>query len=1267
MAGPQQIEASAPVEETPPGDSDMEESGLCYCTGCRYASEYVNCCGFKPAPAEEPVELQEVRRVWSEVHERMTIAIDRNAKQLPFSVDAAFNGTIICARDQVKDWQDEDELFKKILGENTAKLSDDRQGQLRALVKKHKKLWEKPTGPIKSGTGHTIELLPGAIPPSQGYYRVGPREDDIIAGIVAEWEGDDCIERTRGSAFAAPVLLVRKEDGSYRLVVDYRRLNKVTVPNKYPAGKVEDILRRMQNSSWFSKFDLTNGFLQVMMEEKCRNMTTFVTSRGMWRFKRMPFGLINSPATFGVVMHEVLGETGLLYKEVECYVDDVLVHSPNWDSHLAALEKLFTRFEECGVALKPTKCVMGQNEVKFLGHVVSENKIAPDPRKVEAVRNWPTPTSIGDVRTFLGLTGYYRRYVRSYSIIAAPLTDLLAGSKKFDWTPECDEAFRELRDALCMSPIVCPPDWSLPFILITDAASTRGVGCVLVQRVEVPVGKDANGVDKFRTEERVIAYASRKFTPAELRWHVREQEAWAIVWGTEHFHEYLSNGHFFVETDHQSLVWLFACENGLRLMRWALRMQEYNYEIKHRPGKKNGNADALSRMHPVGEVEPVPLFVTRDDEVKVANYIEPTDDCLSCSDRKQVPANVSLVSSLSIPIDLPDRWEFIREQDNDEDLKMLRAFVREELKFSNEAKQAIWTRRAQEYEVHNEGEDGTDEVLYHPFEKDGVRKLQLVVPKSLRAPLLALHHASPLGGHLSVAKTFKRLQQRFFWEGMYRDLRKYLKSCLPCTLSRAAEKERHGLLMLRETVGYPGECVSMDLMGPLDPTPRGNRYMMTFVDKFTLHTEVEPLTDAKMETVGYATYKYICRHGCPKRFLTDQGREFINGWFSSLAKHLGVEHVPASAHHHQSNGLVERVHRVFRDAMRAYFDKPSSFVQWDVVLYGVTSALNSTEKRRLGFTPFFMKEGRNLLLPGLNALPGEGEHLGNQEDHVVELLTTLRNAFRDVRESWQEESRKMKAHYDKTHRHVEFKVGQYVVLYRLHSKKLVRQWRGVYRIIEMKSPVSAIVKHIDNGEVTHAHVQRLKHYDMGAPIVERGRHFVRVPEPPVGEAVVDAPRDDSPMLDASSQLDGKHGDVVPRVAAPDVKDLPPTYPEVDDFVIFAYEGVSEIDWFLGSVHSVDGENDQIEVQFWRSENKNSAHDKWHPVWWDPRAEKEAHSVKPRKHYEPFLTTLTLGEILIGAVVVGQRKLLDKTIDRAWALLTNYRLSKVRARVHALYL
>ena len=1218
--------------------------------GCSYGSEYINCCGFTASPTGESAETQEVRRVWAEVHERVQLAVDRNAKTLPFSVDSAFNGTMVCARDQVKDWLDKDELFEKLVGKDTANLSKERKARLMKIMEKNIKLWEKPTGPIKVGTGHIIELLPGAIPPSQGYYRVGPREDEIIAKIVAEWLGDDCIERTKGSAFAAPVLLVRKEDGSYRLVVDYRRLNKVTVPNKYPAGKVEDILRRMQRSAWFSKFDLTNGFLQVMMDMRCRDMTTFVTSRGMFRFKRMPFGLINSPATFGVVMAEVLGPTGLLYNQVECYVDDVLVHTPDWNSHVTTLETLFARFLACGVALKPTKCFLAQSEVKFLGHVVSENRIAPDPKKIEAVRTWPTPKSISDVRTFLGLTGYYRRYVRSYSTHAAPLTDLIGGGKEFVWTDECNEAFKYLRDTLCKSPIVCPPDWSLPFILITDAASKRGVGCVLVQRVKVPNGKDKNGNDRWRVEERVIAYASRKFTGAELRWKVQEQECWAIVWGAEHFHEYLSNGHFFVETDHQSLQWLFSVENGLRLMRWAVRMQEYQYTVKWRKGKKNGNADALSRMFPEGKVDPVPLIATRHDELKEAEYVEPTDACLSCEDNKQETAHVALVSALAVPIALPDRWDFVQAQLEDEDLTQMKLFLRGELEVKNEVKRGIWERRAKGYEIVDEG---GDEVLYHLAEEGDFDNKRLVVPTSLRAPLLALHHASPLGGHLSYGKTLKRLRRRFFWESISQDLRKYLKSCLPCALSRAAHKERQGLLMLREAVGYPGECVSVDLIGPLPTTPRGHNYMATFVDAFTLYTEVEPIPNKEMETVGFATYRYICRHGCPKRFLTDQGKEFVNGWFNSLEKHLGLEHLVASAHHHQSNGLVERVHRVFRDAMRAFFSKPTNFVNWDIVLYGVASALNATDKRRLGgFTPFFLKEGRHYVLPNLSMLPSaDSDELVSQEERVVELLGTLRDAFATVRESWKEEARKMKAYYDKTHKNVEFKVGQYVVLYRPSGGKLQRKWRGVYKVTRVDSAVSVVVQHIDTGEVTRAHVQRLKHYEMGEPIVERQRlRDAKVPEPAVGEPIVvrAEPEDNSGI--APTQVLSQS----PPTAPPDLRDLPAVMPEYDEFVIFAYEGAKGLDWFLGCVISVDLEVKQLEVQFWRSDNKNDPYTKYKAVWWVESDQKEAHAVNPKRGWTPFATTLELDEILISAVLVERRCICQRTIDRAWKLLDNYK-------------
>ena len=486
--------------------------------------------------------------------ERMDVATKLAEKQLPYSIDGAYNGTYLSSADRTVEWIDTEVLLPMLIGGDTANLSKEQHEQVRVLVEKHKVLWTRPTGAVDVEEGHIIKLKPGAVPPSQGFYRVGPREDEIIADIVQEWLGDDCIEPTTSSQFAAPVLLVRKEDGSYRLVVDYRRLNKVTEPNKFPTDNAGQILMRLRTSRWFSKFDLTNGFLQVMMEDASRDFTTFITSRGLYRFKRMPFGLINSPATFARVMAHVLGPTGLRYNGVEAYVDDVLVHPDNWNTHLATLDKLFTRFVECGARLKPSKCVMCQSQVRFLGHVVSHMSIAPDPKKVEAVWNWPRPGNTTDVRAFLGLTGYYRRYIRGYSIKADALFDLLQANKKFEWGKRQEEAFAELKSDLCKAPIVCPPNWEFPFILITDAASKRGIGCVLVQRV--PLMKDGKPTGRY--EEKVIAYASKKFSKAELRWPVRDQEAWAIVWGIQHFHEYLSDGHFFVETDHQSLQWLFS-------------------------------------------------------------------------------------------------------------------------------------------------------------------------------------------------------------------------------------------------------------------------------------------------------------------------------------------------------------------------------------------------------------------------------------------------------------------------------------------------------------------------------------------------------------------------------------------------------------------------------------------------------------------------------------------------------------------------------------
>ncbi|XP_061115069.1 uncharacterized protein LOC133139508 [Conger conger] len=382
------------------------------------------------------------------------------------------------------------------------------------------------------------------------------------------------------SPWAAPIVMVpKKTKDDWRFCVDFRRLNGVTKRDAYSFPRVDESLDAVAGSSWFTSLDLRSGYWQVPLTPDARPKTAFVTHGGLWQFKVLPFGLCNAPATFERLMDNVLA--GIPRQECVVYLDDILAHGDSFETALGALRRVLERVTAAGLKLNPQKCRFMRREVRFLGHKLGSGGIGTAHEKVQAVEDWPTPSSGSEVKSFTGLASYYRRFVRDFSTIAAPLFRLQRPREKFIWTDECQRAFTSLKKALLEAPVLTPPDPTLPFILDTDASNV-GVGAVLSQVTS--------------EGEKVVAYYSGSLNKHERRYCVTRRELLAVVMAVEHFKYYLGGLHFTVRSDHSALQWLMTFrEPEGQLARWIEELQAYDFNVIHRAGRQHGNADALSR------------------------------------------------------------------------------------------------------------------------------------------------------------------------------------------------------------------------------------------------------------------------------------------------------------------------------------------------------------------------------------------------------------------------------------------------------------------------------------------------------------------------------------------------------------------------------------------------------------------------------------------------------------------------------------------------
>ena len=419
-----------------------------------------------------------------------------------------------------------------------------------------------------------IDLIPGTTLISTAPYRMAPVELKELKSQLQELTNKGFV-RPSFSPWGAPVLFVKKKDGSMRLCVDYRQLNKVKIKNKYPLPRIDDLFDQLKGATWFSKIDLRSGYYQLRVKESDVPKTAFRTRYGHYEFLVMPFGLTNAPAVFMDLMNRIFRP--YLDRFIVVFIDDILIYSKDETEHAEHLRIVLQTLRDKQLYAKFSKTEFWLREVGFLGHIVSGDGIRVDPSKISAIVDWKPPKNVTEVRSFLGLAGYYRRFVNGFSIIAAPMTRLLRKDVKFEWTEECQQSFEELKKLLTEAPVLVQPELGKEFVVYSDA-SLNGLGYVLMQ------------------EGKVVAYASRQLKPHERNYPTHDLELAAVVFALKIWRHYLYGEKCRVYTDHKSLKYLMSQKDlNLRQRRWLELLKDYELVIDYHPGKANVVADALSR------------------------------------------------------------------------------------------------------------------------------------------------------------------------------------------------------------------------------------------------------------------------------------------------------------------------------------------------------------------------------------------------------------------------------------------------------------------------------------------------------------------------------------------------------------------------------------------------------------------------------------------------------------------------------------------------
>jgi hypothetical protein len=885
---------------------------------------------------------------------------------------------------------------------------------------------------------HSFELKEGAKPTVDAERRRSPEEIRLAREMVAEGEAAGIIEDSTSEWCSQLVMVVKKDQfgvptGKPRFAVDYRRVNALMKKDAHPLPLPEVMFAHLKGAVIFSKLDLTKGFYQILLDPKCREALAFSSPDGLKQWTRMPFGSANAPATFQREMQRVFRVQ--LDGSVLVYIDDILIFSLTVEEHLKHVEWVLSQLRVNHYYANPDKCEFFQESVNFLGHIISAGGVAVQVHKVEAITKWPIPQCVSDVRSFLGLTGYYRRFVHDFAGTSTSLSDLMRKDTPFVWGPKEEAAFMQLKAALASAPVLAHPDNSKPYTLHTDA-SGYAVGATLSQ-------ENSSGLLQ------PVAFLSKKMDAAQRNYPVHEWELLAVVEALKAWRCFLygASGPIDIYTDHHSLQWISTQPNlSARQSRWVEQLQDYAFKVHHLPGKMNVAADALSRRsdHEAAHAAEVEARFRAGD----AETIRPR---LRLEAAVIVSSEASSSAGTAATVVAPSLMEDIRR-----------------LALTDEAYYVPLLARAEHL-----GLVVRDGLVYSP---SGL----LYIPKddTVRTTLMREVHDAPTGGHLGREKTYARLTAQVYWQGVYHDVRDYVRSCVSCAQNKANQRKASDFLHPLPIPARRWETMSLDFVGPLPMTASGNDFLLVMVDKLSKLTHLVACKQTVTASeVAQLVYDHVVRlHGFPECIISDRDTRFTSHFWRALWKLSGTQLAMSTSYHPQTDGQTENVNRLVQDILRAFVSDDRK--DWDRHLTAVEIAINSSRHASTGYTPHFLNHNQEMRLPFGIALK-ESVAL-TRVPAAVTVMTEMAAADETARTRLAEAQARQEKAANRHRREEVYVVGEQVMLRTKHlsgyKHKLACRFIGPFPIVAVGTATVTLDLPRDMKVHARVNVDKVKRY-----------------------------------------------------------------------------------------------------------------------------------------------------------------------------------------------